>query len=215
MPRPLKLDPDRLFPADPGTRSLARALYGEVAGLPIVSPHGHTDPAWFATDRPWSNATELLLAPDHYLYRMLYSQGVPLDRLGVPSRSGPAGADPREAWRLFASHFHLFRGTPSRLWLDHVFASVFEFDVALEAATAVFITTESTKPWQLPPSGRAHCSTLQHRVLATTEGLMRTSPTTPPSASPVAGGSSRPTARTRSSTRSMKTSAPRLPASAS
>src|SRR3954471_19347585 len=84
MPRPLKLDPDRLFPADPSTRSIARALYGEVAGLPIVSPHGHTDPVWFATDAAWSNPTELLLAPDHYLYRMLYSQGVPLDALGVP-----------------------------------------------------------------------------------------------------------------------------------
>jgi glucuronate isomerase len=136
MPRPLKLDPDRLFPADERERGLARDLYATVAGLPIVSPHGHTDPAWFATDAPWTNATELLLAPDHYLYRMLYSQGVPLDRLGVPSRSGPSSADPREAWRLFASHYYLFRGTPSRTWLDHVFSEVFGFDVALEASTA-------------------------------------------------------------------------------
>ncbi|HEX8624065.1 MAG TPA: glucuronate isomerase [Allosphingosinicella sp.] len=171
MPRPLKLDPDRLFPADPRTRSIARALYGEVAGLPIVSPHGHTDPAWFATDQPWSNATELLLAPDHYLYRMLYSQGVPLDRLGVPGRSGPSEADPRESWRLFASHYHLFRGTPSRLWLDHVFASVFGFDVALEAATADLyydrinqaLTTPAFRP-------RALFDAFNIELLATTEG---------------------------------------------
>ncbi|HEX8402806.1 MAG TPA: glucuronate isomerase [Allosphingosinicella sp.] len=136
MTRPLKLDPDRLFPADPSTRSIARALHAEVAGLPIVSPHGHTDPAWFATDAAWTDATELLLAPDHYLYRMLYSQGVPLDRLGVPSRSGASRADPREAWRLLASHYHLFRGTPSRLWLDHVFAEVFGIEVCLETGTA-------------------------------------------------------------------------------
>jgi glucuronate isomerase len=95
MPKALKLDPDRLLPPDPTTRAIARDLYRSVAGLPIVSPHGHTDPAWFATDAPWSNATELLLAPDHYLFRMLYSQGVKLDALGVPSRAGPSRADPR------------------------------------------------------------------------------------------------------------------------
>src|SRR5215213_10186432 len=108
MPRPLKLHPDRLFPADPATRAIARTLYRDVAGLPIVSPHGHCDPAWFATNAPWTDATELLLAPDHYLFRMLYSQGVKLEALGVPGRSGSSTGDPRAAWRLFASHYHLF-----------------------------------------------------------------------------------------------------------
>lgn len=136
MPRPLQLHPDRLLPADPATREVARSLYEQVRDLPIVSPHGHTDPAWFATDAAWTNATELLLAPDHYLYRMLYSQGVPLERLGVASRAGPSAADPRDAWRLFASHYHLFRATPSRLWLDHVFSQVFGIEIVLEAATA-------------------------------------------------------------------------------
>jgi glucuronate isomerase len=136
MARPLRLDPDRLFPADPQVRGIARELYGSVKELPIVSPHGHTDPRWFATNEPWTNATELLLAPDHYLYRMLYSQGVSLDALGVSSRAGPSNADPREAWRLFASHYYLFRGTPSRLWLDHVFAEVFDIDVRLDASTS-------------------------------------------------------------------------------
>src|SRR5690348_2524512 len=118
MARPLCLDPDRLFPAEPQIRGVARELYASVKDLPIVSPHGHTDPRWFAANEPWTNATELLLAPDHYLYRMLYSQGVLLDALGVATRAGPSNADPREAWRLFASHYYLFRGTPSRLWLD-------------------------------------------------------------------------------------------------
>src|SRR6185503_8191277 len=125
MPRPLHLHPDRLLPADPATRDVARALYAAVKDLPIVSPHGHCDPAWFATDAAWTDATQLLLAPDHYLYRMLYSQGVTLERLGVAGRADAPTADPREAWRLFASHYPLFRGTPSRLWLDHVFAEVF------------------------------------------------------------------------------------------
>src|SRR4051794_30085963 len=136
MPRPLKLHRDRLFPADPATRAVARELYKSVKDLPIISPHGHTDPRWFATDEPWSNATELLLAPDHYLHRMLYSQGVSLEALGVADRLGKVKADPRDAWRLFASYFYLFRGTPSRMWLDHVFAEVFGIDVALDSSTA-------------------------------------------------------------------------------
>ncbi len=136
MPRPLRLHPDRLLPADPATRGIARMLYAEIADLPIVSPHGHTDPRWFATDQPWTDATTLLLAPDHYIYRMLYSQGIALDALAIPHRGGTPATDPRAAWRVFAEHYHLFRGTPSRLWLDHVFAEVFGMDVALDATTA-------------------------------------------------------------------------------
>jgi glucuronate isomerase len=136
MTRRLSLHPDRLLPADPALRDIARRLYAGVRDLPIISPHGHTDPEWFATDAPFADATSLLLAPDHYLYRMLYSQGVPMEALAVPTRKGPSGADPRAAWRLFAQHQHLFRGTPSAIWLDHVFAELFGFDVRLEAATA-------------------------------------------------------------------------------
>ena len=136
MSRRLTLDPDRLFPADDRTRTIARSLYGSVADLPIVSPHGHTDPRWFAENAAWSDATTLLLAPDHYLYRMLYSQGVPLAALGVPDRNGVPTTDPRAAWRLFAEHYYLFRGTPSRLWLDHVLAEVFGIDTQLDATTA-------------------------------------------------------------------------------
>jgi glucuronate isomerase len=171
MSRPLTLDPDRLFPAAAATRSLARSLYAEVAALPIVSPHGHTDPAWFAGNAPWANATELLLAPDHYLYRMLYSQGVPLDRLGVPSRSGPSPADPREAWRLFAQHYYLFRGTPSRIWLDHVFADVFGIDVALEPGTADFYFDRINEALATPAfRPRALFERFNIELLATTEG---------------------------------------------
>ena len=137
MVRPLLLHPHRLFPTGQLTRTIAARLYEHVAPLPIISPHGHTDPAWFATDAPFDNPTALLLQPDHYLYRMLYSQGIELEALGIPRRGGRAGeVDPREAWRLFAGHYYLFRGTPSRLWLDHVFADVFGLDVQLDAETA-------------------------------------------------------------------------------
>ncbi|MFN3388492.1 MAG: glucuronate isomerase [Allosphingosinicella sp.] len=171
MPRPLTLHPDRLFPTDRGTRGLARALYSQVAGLPIVSPHGHTDPAWFADDAAWSNATELLLAPDHYLYRMLYSQGVPLDALGVPGRAGPSAADPREAWRLFAAHWHLFRGTPSRLWLDHVFAELFGLEVELAPETADLYFDRIGEALATPACRpRALFERFGIELLATTEG---------------------------------------------
>ena len=136
MSRPLRLHPDRLFPAEPQVRSLARSLYAHVRDLPIVSPHGHTDPAWFAYDEPFGDAVDLLLAPDHYLYRMLFSQGVPLEQLGVRSRRSAPAFEPRQAWRQFASHYQLFRGTPSALWLDQVFAEVFGLTVHLEAASA-------------------------------------------------------------------------------
>ncbi|QYE33881.1 glucuronate isomerase [Polymorphobacter sp. PAMC 29334] len=132
MTRPLILHPDRLLPADPATRGIARALYDQVAHLPIISPHGHTDPAWFATDAAFENATELLLKPDHYVFRMLYSQGVALESLGI----GGGSVDPCAAWAIFAANYHLFRGTPTRLWLDWVFAEAFGLDVQFEAATA-------------------------------------------------------------------------------
>ncbi len=137
MTAPLILDPDRLFPSPPHVRDIARALYDSVRGLPIVSPHGHTDAAWFALDKPFANPAALFVEPDHYVYRMLYSQGVALDRLGIPDRDGNRpDVDPRDVWQLFAAHFHLFRGTPSRMWLDWVFANIFALDVRLEADTA-------------------------------------------------------------------------------
>jgi glucuronate isomerase len=171
MSRRLELNADRLFPADSATRDIARALYAEVAGLPIVSPHGHTDPNWFATNDKWSNATELLLAPDHYIYRMLYSQGIALDALRVPHKGGVPATDPRAAWRLFAENYYLFRGTPSRLWLDHVFSEVFGFEETLEPSTAdryydsinEALATDAFRP-------RALFDRFKIDFLATTEG---------------------------------------------
>ena len=134
MSKPLELHPDRLFPVDPTVRSIARDLYASVAGLPIVSPHGHTDPGWFAGNANFGNATELLLRPDHYLFRMLYSQGVALEDLGI----GPAKAtyDPRKAWGILAENWHLYRATPSRMWSDWVFSHVFGLTQMLSPQTA-------------------------------------------------------------------------------
>ncbi len=144
-------------------RGIARELYGEVAGLPIVSPHGHTDPAWFALNEPFGDAAALLLQPDHYLLRMLYSQGVALEAL-------IGEADPRAAWRLFAERYHLFHGTPSRIWLDWVFAEAFGIDVRLEAETADLYFDTITDALQRPEfRPRALFERFDIEVIATTE----------------------------------------------
>ncbi len=136
MTNPL-IHPDRLFPADPATRDVARRLYAEVRDLPIVSPHGHTDPRWYAQNEAFPDPAALFVVPDHYVFRMLYSQGVRLEDLGVPrADGGPVETDPRAIWRRFAAHWHLFRGTPTSLWLNHAFATLFGLDVPLSAATA-------------------------------------------------------------------------------
>jgi glucuronate isomerase len=131
------LDPDRLFPIETGARAIARELYDSVRSLPIISPHGHTDPRWYAEDAPFPDPAQLFVTPDHYVFRMLCSQGVPLTELGVPRvDGGPTETDGRAIWRGFAEHYHLFRGTPSRLWLDHTFQTVFGLEERLSPATA-------------------------------------------------------------------------------
>lgn len=168
MPRPLDLHPDRLLPSEPTLRGIARELYASVAALPVVSPHGHTDPRWFALNEAFGNATELLLRPDHYLFRMLYSQGVRLEDLGIASHK--ATYDPREAWRILARNWHLFRGTPSRMWLDWVFVEVFGMGVMLDESSSDLyfdtITEMLASPGFRP---RALFDRYNIEVIATTE----------------------------------------------
>jgi glucuronate isomerase len=168
---PLVLHEDRLFPADTNRRGIARRLYAQVAQLPIVSPHGHTDPAWFAGNAAFANATELLLIPDHYVFRMLHSQGVTLDALGIPRADGSrADVDPRAAWRVFAQHAYLFRGTPSSMWLNHVFFDVFGLRVKLGAATADLYYDQITAALQQPQfRPRALFERFNIELIATTE----------------------------------------------
>src|SRR3981189_1421628 len=116
---------DLLLPAEPAVRSIARELYARARDLPLICPHGHVDPSLLAEDRAFPDPARLLIVPDHYLTRMLLSQGITPARLGVArdasSTEGPASeVDGRDIWRLFAAHWHLFRGTPSRLWLERV-----------------------------------------------------------------------------------------------
>ncbi|MDE1916024.1 MAG: glucuronate isomerase [Sphingomonadales bacterium] len=170
--KPLHLHPDRLFPAETRTRDIARALYATVADLPIISPHGHTDPRWFAYDEPFANPSDLLIVPDHYVFRMLMSQGVKLEELGIPTVDGsPTETDSRAIWRLFAANYHLFAGTPSRQWLDWVFAEVFAIDVRLESASAELYYDTIDAALKTPEfRPRALFERFNIEAIATTEG---------------------------------------------
>lgn len=124
--RPLALHPDRTLPADPSTRAVARSIYEQVKDLPIISMHGHVDAAVFADNQPFADPAQLLIVPDHYVCRMLYSQGVRPEQMGIPRvDGGHTETDSRAIWRRFCEAWPLLRGTPSRHWLEEEFGTVF------------------------------------------------------------------------------------------
>lgn len=161
------IHPERLFPAEPSVRKIAMTLYEQVRGLPIVSPHGHTQAAWFARNEPFPDPAKLFVQPDHYIYRMLYSQGVSLEDMEIGQQELK---NPRRVWSIFASHYYLFRGTPTRLWLDFAFQELFGLKQRLSEATAdLYFDTISEKlrtPEFLP---RALYLRFDLEVLATTD----------------------------------------------
>ncbi|HEV7368080.1 glucuronate isomerase [Arenibaculum sp.] len=168
------IDPDLLFPAEARTRAIARELHAGIRDLPIVSPHGHTDPRWYALNEPFPDPARLLIVPDHYVFRMLFSQGVRLEDLGVPTPDGsPVETDGRAIWRRFAENYHLFRGTPTRLWFDYVLSTLFGIDDLPSAATAdrhydriaELLRQEAYRP-------RALFERFNIEVIATTEGAL-------------------------------------------
>jgi glucuronate isomerase len=162
---------DLLFPAEPTQRGIARELYALAKNQPIISPHGHIDPAILADDAPFPDPAQLIICPDHYVTRMLLSQGVSPASLGVPTRTGePYETDGRTIWRRFAEHWYLFRGTPSRLWLEETFANVFGVTTRFGPDTAdeVYdaIAAKLAEPEFRP---RALFERFNIEVLATTE----------------------------------------------
>lgn len=168
------LNDDRLFPADPVTRGIARRLYAGVRDLPIISPHGHTDPRWFAENEAFPDPATLLVKPDHYIFRMLYSQGVPLEALGIARKDGgKVESDPREIWRVFADHWHLFRGTPTRLWFEHAASSIFGVEERLTPASADRIYDRIAEKLDTPGlRPRALFERFNIEAISTTEGAL-------------------------------------------
>jgi glucuronate isomerase len=168
------LNDDRLFPADPGTRQIARRLFQATTALAIVSPHGHCDVAALV-DNAWSgDPAHELITKDHYLLRMLYSQGVPMESLGVqPLNGDPLEVEGRQVWCEFAKHYHLFRGTPSKLWLDHTLAEVLGIREPLRSDTADIVYDQLCDRFeQVPYSPRALFERSGIEFLATTDGAL-------------------------------------------
>ena len=170
----MALHPDRLFPVEPSAREIARRLYEEVAGLPIVSPHGHTDPSWYARDEAFPDPATLFVKPDHYVTRMLYSQGIKLEALGIARRDGgEVETDGRRIWRLFAENFYLFAGTPSRLWFEHSLETVFGIADRLGPGNADALydrISDALQTEELRP--RALYRKFNIEVIATTDGAL-------------------------------------------
>lgn len=137
MTVPLTLNPDRLLPAEPQTRAVARKLYDQIKDLPILSPHGHVPPVWIADDLEFPDPTNLLLTPDHYVNRIMHGQGVDLADLGVPMGRDDFGPEQaRNAWRIFCKHWHLYRGTPMKFWMEAELVDIFGIDVRPSEETA-------------------------------------------------------------------------------
>ncbi len=167
-----KLNPHRFFDSDKEVRKIAIELYEQVKDLPIISPHGHVNPKLLAENKTFPNPAELIIIPDHYIFRMLYSQGIPMESLGVPSIDGtPVEYDPRKIWQLFADHFHLFAGTPTEAWLNYEFAEVFGISARLKSGNAMelydFIQAKLNTVEFLP---RALYERFNIEILSTTDG---------------------------------------------
>jgi glucuronate isomerase len=174
--QPLKLHPDRYFSSDPVQRRIARTLYHQVAHLPLICPHGHVNPKLFSENQPFPDPTELLVIPDHYLFRMLYSQGIPIESLGVPRMDGgPVEADRRKIWKTVAEHFHLFRGTPTGLWLKHELHDVFGVRKRMTPRTAMAIYDQISEALaKKVNSPRAMYERFRIEVLSTTDSPIDT-----------------------------------------
>ncbi len=166
------LEPDRYFDPDPQQRAVARELYASIEHLPLVCPHGHVDPRTFADpDFDLGTPADLFLIPDHYIFRMLYSQGISLERQGIPTVDGTeVETDHRRIWQIFGDNFYLFRGTPTGMWLTQELYSVFGVDEKLngESAQSIYdhIAAQLTKPEFRP---RSLFARFNIEVLATTD----------------------------------------------
>ncbi|WP_397547021.1 glucuronate isomerase [Rhodothermus marinus] len=173
---PLRLHPDRYFDPDPTVRRIARELYEEMRTFPLVCPHGHVDPAILATNEPFPEPTSLIIKPDHYIFRLLYSQGIPLEALGIPRRDGqPVETDPRKIWQIFAEHYYLFAGTPTGAWLDYEFAEVFEVPYKLDGESAQYVYDHILERLQSPEyRPRALFERFNIEILTTTDAATDT-----------------------------------------
>jgi glucuronate isomerase len=171
------LPADRFFDPDPSQRRVAQELYATVADLPLVCPHGHVDPRLLADEKATlGTPADLLIIPDHYVFRLLYSQGIPLESLGVPRvDGGPVEQDHRRIWQTFADYFYLFRGTPTGIWLAHELCEVFGIEEKVTGSTAQIIYDQLEEKLMMPEfRPRALFERFNIEVLCTTDAATDT-----------------------------------------
>src|ERR1017187_3163892 len=76
----------------------------------------------------------------------------------------------REVWRIFARNYYLFRGTPTRLWLDYAFSQLFGLSDRLSPANADEYYEVIAKKLQTPEFlPRALFDRFNIEVLSTTD----------------------------------------------
>lgn len=162
---------DRLLPADPASRRIARELYDTVADAPIVSPHGHVDPRLLLDNAAFPDPAALLVSSDHYVLRLLHALGHPLEELGVRRPGVPdAAVDGRAVWRILCSRWRDLAGTPVRLWLESQLTDLFGVDAVPDPATADAIYDELAATLATPDYlPRALYDRFRISVLATTD----------------------------------------------
>ncbi len=168
----IQLNPFRFFDSDIAVRKIAIELYEQIKNLPIISPHGHVDPKILADDTAFPDPAELILIPDHYIFRMLYSQGIPLESLGVPTIDGTeVETDHRKIWQTFCENYYLFSGTPTGAWLSYEFVEVFGIDEKPDAENAMHIYDQLQEKLASPEfRPRALYEQFNIEVLSTTDG---------------------------------------------
>ena len=128
---------DRHLTSNEKALPLAREIFAQMNKWPIISPHGHVAAELILENKQFSNPVELLIKPDHYLTRMLFSQGISYEKLDLPNKSAVVkGISPQEIWRIFAKNWKLFRGTPSRIWFQEILSKFFEIDEILNEVNA-------------------------------------------------------------------------------
>ena len=168
------VDPNRLFPSNKLKLQLAKNLYEEIRNLPIISPHGHCEPSWFSENKRFPDPARLFVVPDHYVFRMLVSQGLTLNELGIQTIDDSGFEnDPQKIWKKFSENYYLFRGTPTAMWLDYSFEKVFGITEFLSPATSDFyyrqIEEKLSQPEYLP---RSLFEKFNIEVLSTTDSAI-------------------------------------------
>ena len=163
----LAANPDRLLPADPGTRAIARELLARVEDLPIISPHGHVEASMLELDTPFPDPATLLVTPDHSVTRLMHANGVTLDKLRM---GGTTAVEPRETWREFAKAWPLYDGTASGYWMRDSFEHVFGLRQEINEANADAIFDELDAKLKSPAfAPRQLFKDFNIEVLATTD----------------------------------------------